>query len=251
MTLLTNVKRRFLLLASLFLLLQISCTVSTRSSYPVPIVYEEGIFEFNANLIFTQIDEGDSNLFTSVTEAGEEKTDLSHAWTEEETFRVTNAFRDEELPPGYLQGTLSTVTYFFYCDDLEQPFKNSIMRYIRQLGENGKTTHTEILFIHIHPDRNYVDYSYEIRYPAIIDWEPLDIDKVQLPFEEALQIAESSGGAETREQVNFECALTSRLNPASSNQAIWEVTYYLDSPTSPELVIEIDANSGIILSKKP
>jgi hypothetical protein len=249
MSLQTNKKYKALgFLATLFLI-QGAC-INLSRSIPATIISEEGYFEFDATNILDQIEDGEGDLFISVEEFGEEQIELNQAWTEEETFRIIDAFREEELPAGYKRGTISTIGYFFNCDNPQRPFKNSIMRYISQLEVDGKATHTEILFIFIHPDKNHIDYAYEIRHPAVQGWGLIDMSQVHVPFEEALQIAESNGGAAIRAQLNYDCSLTSSLDPVANGQAIWEVKYYGESSAFPDLVIEIDANTGMVLSKE-
>ena len=73
--------------------------------------------------------------------------------------------------------------------------------------------------------QGHVTANYELFEPRVNSWATIYIDDIQIPFEEALQIANENGGQTYIDKYDGDCSIEIDLFPKRGNKLVWEVRY--------------------------
>ena len=212
---------------------------------------EGDAYLINSKTILQAIKNGSVNIFTLQTETPEEEVKAASPvqWSQADFIEVFTAFKQTFLSTTAVDQKIRSMN--FQLDDCKDisfgPQSVSIYTYMLKSG------------IFVWPPFRVVSYSYSIDPPYnYVGWRAewydqyaldalkqdavLDLANVKISAEEALRIAELSGGKDARLAADDQCSIDIELD-ANSNNGNWLVTY--NSYRSIKLLrIEIDKTDG-------
>lgn len=109
--------------------------------------------------------------------------------------------------------------------------------------EEGRDIVNFITF-EIFPRYENVIYSESVKSIfGFFSWEKIDITKITIPADVALNVAENGGGRVFRESINNNCEIDITLNQ-SFWKSEWQIEYWAFPPNSSKKVFLVDAQSG-------
>jgi len=121
---------------------------------------------------------------------------------------------------------LNMVRGDWHCEYYYSGPQSAEFRLFRIGGNNEKSRYVST--IEIIPRRSLVTWHKEEHFPVILNWKNIDMNKIDISMEEAVEIAEKNGGYEARTNVKNECSITAILNPESPIYHGWIVSYRKD-----------------------
>jgi hypothetical protein len=201
---------------------------------------EEGHYLINPDTILADIAQGKTDIFMvqSVTPEPPLSTSLSVVqWNQADYLEIARALHQFVWNESIEDWNLRHLLFSMKCEDiLNGPqFGYFIFYKVASIREE------ESLFehqIYIDPSNNSVSWSEVEYYPNLARQSAIELLQNKLTVTDALQIAESNGGEETRMGVDNNCKVRGELFNSHDN---WRVSYVkvLDL-----FVIEIDALTG-------
>lgn len=196
----------------------------------------EGYYTFDAQGILTFISQGETVIFTPITEAEADNLPEGQPmpWRQEDYYQVAQTFFRQEKGIDIRQWHLNDIMAHAYCKDLVDGvirFRRMNFKFFQILGEKGKEKRISY-FVLIEPGKgllyiNNIEYS-----PVVYRWDVFPLDQIKVPAEKALEIAEKNGGKQARLRKQNNCFIyTSTIDH-------WEVNY------SNFFIVDIDESTG-------
>jgi hypothetical protein len=143
-------------------------------------------------------------------------------WLQAEYLYVANSLHERVFGESFQGWELNSMDFELGCSQVSNGFKNGRFTFFKLVKETNQEVRMSS-FIDVDPRGNFVFLKEEKYYPKLVDWEVIDIANLKVSAEEALQIAESNGGEESRQSVGNDCHISLILNPGRDGE--WIVFY--------------------------
>ena len=212
--------------------------------YPSHLGFERGYYKISPETILASLDKGETKVFAPETASPENPIfEKYFSWRQSEYTKIIVALHefiwDEDLDDWKL--------YYMHfstpCHDNLSGFELGEYYYFKTIfHKNGQIDYAGRGFL-VTPQYGDVEWGSKPNYPhPILGWKSVNLNKVKVTAEQALEIAEINGGKEARLLVQNECKLTARLSGYSG----WKVFIYRHDTGSSIFGIEIDSSTGKI-----
>jgi len=164
-------------------------------------------------------------------------------WTQQEFETIRVSFTEKVLRDTPERWKIAHLFFRLNCQHVGVGLQMANFEMFRNEGDWPNSARVERHMSIFAQDRE-VTYYDDQAVPDLQPWTAIDIKKVRLSADEALNVAERSGGSGKRPAVGEPCGIRIEMNGWEGNH--WRVTYsYLLSPTrSEDFVVIVDAETG-------
>lgn len=202
-----------------------------------------GDYEINPSTILADLDRGETNLFTPILATPESPvagTSGSFTWRQIDFLKVANALDQFVWKEPIENWNLYSMQFKRECQNNPEGFDSAEFTFYRTIEVNGNQVYTAH-GIGIYPLFDMVSWGGDTNFPhpLIFGWESIDLKKVNITADDALQIAEQSGGQNARSKANNVCRIFLTFSTNS-----WYVLYYSGDTASSLFSVRIDAGTG-------
>lgn len=205
---------------------------------------DEGAYAIDSQTILQSLTNGDTQVFTSLTATPDAtpQTNLPPVhWSQANYFQIAQAFNEMKWKESLDSWKFNDIFFRLDCDfvSLGPQFASfKIFKTIHTREEDSRLVH----YIHIDPQQDRVSWGKTEYYPQVDNWSYLDLTKIKIPVEGALNIAENNGGQQARLAVNNNCNIFISM-VAGLRDNDWQV-WYSGNGSDKLFIIEIDEQSG-------
>lgn len=205
-------------------------------SYPI-----SGMYTYNPETIFVSLEQGDTNVFLPYfgnPDAIERYYDPI-TWSQANYLKIVNALSQIIWDESLDSNKWSVVSVYFAqsCTDNPKGFNRFNIVYYEDLGVKNWKRHYTTRLVDIEPWRGLVYWGSGAIFTSTVlsQWESIELDDFLISADDALQMAEESGGNETDKS---HCS-TIAVSMFQRDDEKWDVTYF-----AADFGMYIDANSG-------
>lgn len=201
-----------------------------------------GDYEINANTILADLDRGVTNLFAPILATPETSVPTvpnSFPWHEADYLRISNVLYQFVWKESLDNWNLYSMQFNRECQDNLSGFDSAEFTFYRTIKVNKEQVYTA-RGIGIYPLFNLVSWggNTNFHHPLIFGWESIDLKKLDVTADDALQIAEQNGGQNARSAVNNNCNIFLTASPND-----WYVLYSGEA-FSRLFYVRVDAETG-------
>lgn len=225
----------------------LSLLLTNTQKYPTGLPLENMvIYQFDPQTVLTSLDQGKTDVFVSAQKNPiyDDVQPLAQVasfdWSQEDSFRVANAFHQfvwkESLAQWYLYSLSFTIPQ---CDDVSRISGVGFKFYKRQPNWyyliHNINLDLEYGFVYAGDNNGYYTGG----------WKDVDLIKSTVTtFDKALLIAEERGGQDARLALNSnqKCHIIAQypIGTYVPSKLVWDITYWVNDGTSSIYKIEID-----------
>jgi hypothetical protein len=171
-----------------------------------------------------------SDIFILVDENAPDDNPASAApvnWIFSDYYDVAQAFFSLVIEEPIENWHLNRMIFGLDCRHIDNGVQDATFTFFRNEIPFGEASSRIVERVSIIPQENLVDLSTEVYAPNRLFWPKVDLAEIEISLEDALRIAESSGGSETRLSVGNKCEILVALNPNLGRVAYdgWIVDY--------------------------
>lgn len=192
------------------------------ANYPMSLASfdNSGSYAIDPNTILADIDSHKSSIFTSVPlDSQTPVLDSSLYWRQDDYFKVANALHSFVWKESMDQWNIERISFELDCKNINGLANASFFIYETTL--KGGRLQYNAQEMDISPTNGEVSWGGDTRFPRpILGWNSIDLEKMQVPFAEVIQIAEKRGGEAVRSQVSNNCFIVVLLTRK------WRVSYW-------------------------
>ncbi len=204
-------------------------------------------YAFDSTTILDSLDRGDEVVFPLI-EAGSEPTAFPSSrtvlYSQSDTIKIARAFIEKVWSEPYDELKLFNMILTTDCSLApEGKFNGGELQYYKVTKSDGVTTRDEY-FIQIVPERNMIVTLWKNFRSKAVVVHPIDWLGYQFSAEEALQIVEANGGAESRLKLDDNCRIT--ILTSGSREIGWRISYsqFRDGWWDSFFEVNIDPSTG-------
>jgi len=220
----------------------LACNIEERRS-TLPVEYDTYIIDTSS--ILMSIIQGKEDVFMPVTSSASEEitSEFPVNWKQADYLVIADALHQVAWGSSLDGWKLNSMDFGLLCDKKTHGLQYAhFVFYDTQDTEDGGTRIVHNIVID--PERSSVNV-WALRYsPVVINWKTIDLTTAAITADDALQIAESNGGTETRNKVGDDCYISVSFFFDSASYDGWTVSYYQNPGTL--LEINIDPITGDI-----
>ena len=182
-------------------------------------------YSINPDTILEDLSQGKMNVFTPQEDQQDEKTREYVQWTLADYDLIAQALHELVWEEPLDEWKMSLISFNWDCEHIDKGPQVADFRFfkVEKLRER-KSRFVSDLFVNPRKDNVYAT-MYE-HYPRLCCWDVIKPKKLGVSADEALDIAEKNGGAETRAVVENSCHIYVTLNPAWPAYGGWNVRYH-------------------------
>ena len=215
-----------------------------------------GTFSMDPKTILSSLERGDSDVFV----AGKTGTDMDEvggyhygpilytdtiSWTQADHWTVAIALNEFVWKDTLNQWNLFYMKFSAPCEQDIDGLKGSEFRFFRAKWNMGKLSY---LWRGISLTPEYRDGIWaedENHNPPLTGWKKIDLERLTITAENALKLAEESGGREYRSEVQNQCIIFVSMMPNNWNG--WWIHYWAGASW---FDVYVDPMTGAVLSSK-
>jgi hypothetical protein len=181
----------------------------------------------DSSTILESLAQGKKDIFYEWKDASEEGLISSNqivSWSQADYFRIADALHHVVWNEPLSNMNLFLMHYSLDCSETENGFQYAqfmVSKIIKTDRGETRIRHG----IEIDPRNNYVAAWETEYYPVLANWKSIDLSKVKISEERALQIAEKNGGQKKRIEVNNECHISVGISRDTIIYDGWMVNY--------------------------
>jgi hypothetical protein len=192
-------------------------------------VVDEYHFAIEPETILQSIARGEEGIFSPMsddTEVGGLSPQLIN-WDQNDYLLVVDAFHKFVWGSSVQDWSLNYMSFSLLCNQVGTGFQWTSFSFFQEKNTVDESSEIEHQ-IDIYPERKLIN-AWEFAYDSrLARGEPVEITTAMLTADEALMIAESSGGLERRVALSNDCEISVILSPNSVNYRGWIVLYAPD-----------------------
>jgi len=184
-------------------------------------------YSFDSKTILTTLDRSERVIFQPLPDwVGPENAfpPGSFAWQQQDYLKITSAL-NRSVSKNNLEGwSVYSIIVSRNCSDHPIGFDDFAITYFKTYGDRYSTQLMEI-----DPLANEAAWAGNANFPRSFPfgWKSIEMDKLKLTTDQALQMAEANGGKTARQVVNNACSISIALAP-NADDAVWGVNYIND-----------------------
>jgi hypothetical protein len=184
-----------------------------------------GVYAFDSQTVLQSMAQGKMNVFTLQSATPESpQPDLPPVrWSQSDFYRIAQALHESIWREPIEGWKLNQILFRVKCVDapLGPQFVGFKMFKTARIREANSRLERNV---YVEPRQNQAGWTGIEYYPERFRWSSLDLAQVKIPAEQALQIAESQGGRETRLAVENKCEIFGSLVAGVRNND-WQISY--------------------------
>jgi len=205
-------------------------------------------YSINPDTILEDLSENKIDVFTPQEEGQPEKSREYVQWKPADYYLIAQTLHELIWEEPLVAWNMSLIIFDWDCENFDKGPQQAHFRYYKaeKMRERKSRFVSDVL---VNPLENMVSGLREEHYPRVVLWDAIDLAKLGVSAEEALDIAEKNGGAETRAAVGNSCQISVILNPALPDYDGWQVMYTGNSLGVVDLYY-IDPETGELVAKK-
>jgi hypothetical protein len=185
-------------------------------------------FDIDSSTILEALAQGKKDVFTERKETPAEESTARREepvnWSQADYFRVANALHQFTWNEPLDSMNLYSMYFSLSCDEAENGFQYTQLRFYRVI-ETDKGEARINRGIEIDPRTDYAAAWEAEYYPNLSKWKPIDLSKVEITADQALQIAENDGGRDKRIAAGNECYITIVMSTDTIHYRGWTIDY--------------------------
>ena len=205
-------------------------------------------FQIDSQSILSSISQGEKDVFDPIDATPvpiNNDSGIPVSWTQEDYLLIAQSIHELIWQESMDESMdLAKLVFRLDCDEANlgpQIAQIQLHKLIVEENEKGK----ENRYIVIVPKANLV-YITDSKYQTVLkkDWDSIDLSKIKISAEEALQIAELNGGVEVRAERQNQCSIGIVIS-ADGDNFDWLINYTteIDDPL-PSVEFRIDSVTG-------
>jgi len=168
---------------------------------------------------------------------------LSEPWKQSDYLFIAQAFHQFVSGQSLDGWGLEKMTFNTECEKVSEGLQEGGFTFFRTEHFSDNDSHL-IHFIYISQWLNEVDFeSAETFYHALGEYPSLDLSKIKISAEQALQIAESAGGSKFRKDWENDCVVRMSIESAGKYRG-WLISYSPNDPQKPHFWITVNETTG-------
>jgi len=234
----------------LFVLIIVACNpfMDEVVEYPVGLgsYLETGYYAITPETILASLDRGETKIFMPLLATPEANLfpSGSFPWRQQDYLKIANALSRFVWKDTLEDWKLYKMDFDKDCNDNPVGFDDAQITYFKTEGEQYTTREVDI-----YPLSKEVDWGGgDTHFPRpFFGWKSIDLEKLQVSADDALQIAETNGGKQARLAVKNECKILVVVAP-NINHDSWDVGYYSGATTLFEMLVDPYSGSYRIIS---
>ena len=186
-----------------------------------------GSSRIDPQTILESLDRGDTDVFRMESGIPENPQFIMPIeWTQAEFFEVAAALHQTVWKEPLDDWNLYRMNFFTNCKDNPKGFSDVQLFFYKKVIVRERKMYSvrEIL---VDSEYGYVAWGGDTYYPPPLfgGWKVINLKKMTIPADEALNIAEAKVGMDFRMSVENECRIFVDLNPEVYNRYAWQVDY--------------------------
>jgi hypothetical protein len=185
-----------------------------------------GNYKIDPANILSDINGGNINVFeyvdnTLVTETSEPSAIF--LWTQPDYLKVITTLHQFVWKEDVSSWSVAGLVFSNVCRDTPVGFESGDIVFFKYNPEEKTYTFHEIV---VYPNRKLASWGGDDKFTSpLFGWKKVELNKLTITAEKALQIAEDHGGKEFRSRVNNLCTIDIILKPNSDYGNNWLVYY--------------------------
>jgi hypothetical protein len=194
---------------------------------------DSGYYEINPGTILASLDQGKTDVF--VPFLGDPDRDEPHydsiAWTQADYLKIANALSLEAWnePLDLESWKTEYIRLVQKCENDPRGFHTFAIVYSKELGMRDLERRYVTRLIEINAWQGLIYWGKNATFsaPLLLGWDGAELTRFKIVADDALQIAEKSGGSNIRSEVNNNCRIILSVNQLSTlpHQQNWLVDY--------------------------
>ncbi len=191
-------------------------------SYP-----SKGGYEINPETILSSLDRGETGVFVPIIATPEVYTPLStgsFSWRQSDYLKIAEALAQFKWQENLSDWYVYMMTFYKECNDNPEGFDNGEIIYFKNYTENG-TSYYDVYAVVVYPLFKQVVWGRSTFPKPLLGWKSIDLDRLKVTADDALQIAEDEGGREDRLKENNLCRIFIINNANQEGDNDWRISY--------------------------
>ncbi len=186
----------------------------------------QSAYTFHPDKVLNDISIGQLDVFTILAGTqipAQRNSEFSVDWSQADFFKVAEAFSEQVWHEPLQDWGISLMFFRLDCHDIghgPQIFSIDLFKVSTLGAEKSRLLRT----IHLVPKEGRIEWIKAKKYPVIEEWSSINLSDINVPVEEALEIAEANGGKEARADVNNQCVIFIQLI-ANDPNSVWQIDY--------------------------
>ncbi len=203
-------------------------------------------YSIDSSTILESIRQGKKDVFKLVGDSPPEYvlSSWSSGWTQDDFLLIANTLHKAIWNEGLESWSLHQMDFTLNCDKVGVGFYNARFEFFKvetTAGQESRIVHN----LTIEPGLNSASIWDRVFSPKVMNWATIDLKKIEISADQAIQIAEDNGGYEVRTAVNNACSISIFLSPGAVRYKEWTITYQ-KGRTKRIFDLEIDPYTGEI-----
>jgi len=216
------------IIISLALLSTVGCydpSKDQETRYPTGISSYNDIrpYTFDPNMILMALDQSREGIFQPLPDWGGENIfpPGSFGWQQKDYLRIANALNQVANHDNLEGWSLYSINFSRDCADDPIGFDDSRITYFKTNGERYITRQMDL-----YPLKKEANWAGNRDYPRpfFLGWKIVDLEKLNVTADDALQMAEANGGKTARQAVKNACSIFIGLSP-NTGYDDWKIEY--------------------------
>lgn len=192
---------------------------------------ETGLFRIDPGTIVAALDNGDMNVFLPDLRSLDDRVSGPALytgrilWSQSDNLKIARAVNQFVWHDSMNSWGLFSMSFETDCQDNPTGLPGGYFEYFMTIFDKGQIKDSWRA-IEINPEYSYVAWGGNTEYgPPLLGWKSIDLSRLKVTAENAIQIADENGGSQARLRVQNNCYITLYL---TGNEGWW-VNYGLSS----------------------
>lgn len=183
-------------------------------------------FKIRPETILVSLENDGAVLFQKIDDSSVEKiTESPISWSQAEYGEIAYKIHEFVWTESLDNWNLYRMIFSTSCNDNPTGFDYADYIYFQEIVFNGKKVNTA-RDIFIAPQYGDITLGSDTNFPRPFSgWKSIDLDRINVTAEEALRIAEGTGGKSFRLSVQNVCQIYVSMNPDGYGHGDWKVVY--------------------------
>jgi hypothetical protein len=184
---------------------------------------EIGYYTFDSETIFTSLNQGEIDLFQTMSAPADDNLfpSGSFSWRQTDYLKIANALNQFVRKDTLDNWEVYSMFFYRDCGDNPIGFDRAHITYFKTAGKQYTAREMDI-----YPLAKEADWGGNTDFPRpfLFGWKRIDLEKLKITADDALQMAETNGGKDARLAAKNECRIYVSLAPNTHDDS-WDVDY--------------------------
>ena len=180
-------------------------------------------YTFNPETILATLDQGNEKIFQPLPDKDLKNVfpPGSFLWQQQDYLKITDTLNQIANQDSLKGWSVYSISSYRYCADNPKGFDNLSITYFKT-----KENRYDTRIMDVWPLAKDADWAGNMEFPRPFPfgWKSIDLEKIKVSTDNALQVAEANGGKAIRQAANNDCSILVILSPNVFGSA-WAVQY--------------------------